>query len=119
MSDIIIIPAIIERVASRKDNTVTITLGTSELTPDKAGQIFSLNNKYVYTAIKVENFLTNEIDLFKELKAEDKEIKNPSKRLRNVFYRVWEADKQGFEDFDSYYLNQMEKLITHFKNKLC
>jgi hypothetical protein len=44
--------------------------------------------------------------------------KPPSQRLRAVFYRIWERDKQGYDDFELYYRFQMEKLIEHFKTKL-
>jgi len=118
MSDIIIIPAIIEKVSSRKDKTIVITLGTSELTPEKSGGLFALTGSYIYAALKKEDFLSNEINIFKELKAEDKEIKNPSQRLRNVMYRNWEQENKGFAEFNDYYINQMETLINHFKNKL-
>lgn len=41
-----------------------------------------------------------------------------SKQLRNVYFSLYERDNEGFESFDLYYDNKMEKLIKHFKNLL-
>lgn len=40
---------------------------------------------------------------------------SPSKRLRDVFYVLWEQDKEGFNKFDLYYESKMNKLINHYK----
>ncbi len=40
---------------------------------------------------------------------------SPSKKLRNVFYILWEQDDEGFEEFDSYYDLKIYKLIEHYK----
>ena len=50
----IIIPAIVESIKSRKDRSTAIVIGTSELSPQIAGQIFSLQNSAVYCALKLE-----------------------------------------------------------------
>lgn len=40
---------------------------------------------------------------------------SPSKKLRNVFFRLWEQDKEGLEDFEQYYESKLYKLINHYK----
>ena len=40
------------------------------------------------------------------------------KRLRAVLYRNWEQNKEGYEDFQLYYNFKVEKIITHYKDKL-
>ena len=40
---------------------------------------------------------------------------SPSQRLRGVFFRLWEQDNEGFEEFGPYYDSKMEKLIKHYK----
>ena len=40
---------------------------------------------------------------------------SPSKRLRGVFYILWEQDKQGYEEFELYYNDKLEKVIGHYK----
>jgi hypothetical protein len=48
----------------------------------------------------------------------DEKKKSPSQLLRAVLYLWWEGDTQGFEDFESFYENYMNKMIDHIKNKL-
>lgn len=43
----ILLPAYVENISTRKDKTVKITLSTQELTPEKAGDLFSILNKLV------------------------------------------------------------------------
>jgi hypothetical protein len=43
---------------------------------------------------------------------------SPSKRLKNVFYLLWEKDDEKFEEFEDYYASKMEKLITHYKKMI-
>lgn len=40
---------------------------------------------------------------------------SPSKRLRNVFFKLWNQDTEGFVEFENYYDNKLEKLIQHYK----
>ena len=56
----ILIPVIIESVATRRDNTISIKLACNELSPTDVGVIMSMHNKYAYAALKPENFPTPE-----------------------------------------------------------
>mgnify|MGYP000412754974 CR=1 FL=1 len=47
-----------------------------------------------------------------------KQVDSPSKRLRNVYFLLWEKDSQGFKEFDDFYDSKMEKLISYFKKML-
>lgn len=114
----IIIPTIIERIATRKDNTLSISLATNELTPSKVGEIMFLHNRMSYTAIKPENFTKNELDIVDSLKLDESIGKSPSQRLRGVLYRSFEQDSEGFNNFEAFYVNKMENMIDHFKSKL-
>jgi len=114
----LLIPTIIERVATRKDNTISISLACNELSPNDVGTIMSMHNKYCYTALKPENFTKMELDMIKDLKVSDEIGKTPSQRLRGVMYRGFEKNNEGFSSFESYYTNKMETIITHLKSKL-
>lgn len=114
----LLIPAEIEGVSTRKDKTIKLVIGTSELTPDKAGQIIGLQNAMVYLAIKKEQFNNSELEEIEKLKAVEYEGKTPSQRLRAVLYRYWEQDKKGFDSFSSFYDHYMEKHIDQIKSKL-
>lgn len=42
----------------------------------------------------------------------------PSKRFRDVLYNLWLQDIDGYEEFEDYYEDRMEKLIRHYKSKI-
>ncbi|CAB5218822.1 hypothetical protein UFOVP215_39 [uncultured Caudovirales phage] len=113
----IVLPAQIESIASRKDKTIRLTLGTQELNPNTAAQIFSMNQQFCYFAIKTESFFQNELDLVNDLKA-DINAKTPSQRLRNILYRLYEQDNVGYRDFNTFYISIMETICEHYKNKI-
>ena len=114
----ILLPAIIEKISTRKDNTLTLMLATNELNPHKVGEIMSLHNRLSYVAIKPENFTKTELQLVDSMKVDEAIGKTHSQRLRGVLYRGWEQDNEGFTQFENYYVNKMETIITHLKSKL-
>lgn len=115
----IIIPAILERWSSLKDRSTNLVFNTNELTPEQYMGIGQLVQQFGYLAFKLEIFSEREKKAIEDLKASyDDHSKTPSQRLRSVLYRTWEQENEGFEDFNLYYLNKMESLVTHFKSKL-
>lgn len=110
--------AIIEGVSTRKDKTLKVTIGTSEMTPDDAAQILNLNQQFCYMAIKHEPFVKVEEDIINELKTDFPDAKTPSQRLRNILYRLYVANNEGYKDFQNYYTAKLETIISHFKSKL-
>jgi hypothetical protein len=114
----IIIPAIIEGINTRKDNTLLVKLATNELNPHKVGEIMSHHNKLCYVAIKPENFTSSELSMIDNLKVDESIGKTPSQRLRAVMYRSWEQSNEGFIKFESYYVSKMDTIIEHLKSKL-
>jgi len=115
----IILPAQIESIKSRKDKTTAIVIGTNEISPQVAGQLFTMQNSFVYCALKEEEFATNAKDIINDLKADfEIEKKSNGQRLRNVLYKLYEQDNEGFLTFVKYYDHKMEQLINHFKSKL-
>ena len=114
----ILLPAQIETISSRKDKTIRLTIGTQELTPNKAAEIFGLNQQFVYLAIKPEAFNKSEQEDIDNLKADYETNKTPSQRLRAILYKNYEQTPEGYKDFTTYYLYQMEKMCDYFKAKL-
>lgn len=114
----IIVGSIIEGIASRKDKTVKLTIGTQELSPESAASLFGMNQQFCYLAIKKENFNPSEIDTIESLKTDLEAAKTPSQRLRAILYRNYEQHSEGYQDFATYYQAKMEKICDHFKNKL-
>ena len=114
----ILLPGQIESISSRKDKTIKVSFGTQELSPSQAAELFSLNQQFCYFAIKSESFISEELKKVDNLKTDLYNIKSPSQRLRNILYKNYEIDQQGYQDFDSYYISNMEKICDHFKNKI-
>lgn len=113
----ILLPAMVEGVASRRDKTVKITIGTQELSPSSAGELFHLNGKICAVYISEKAIDQNEIDQVDKLDPEFSG-KTQSQRIRNVLYKLFEQDKEGFKDFESFYRSKTELYIEHLKTKI-
>lgn len=113
----LLLAATVENITTRKDHTVKLTLGTQELSPGKAGDLFNLMNKTAVIYISPKEVSQNEIDQVDQI---DPEFggKTQSQRIRNVLYLLFEKNKEGFKDFDSYYKSKTEKYIEHLKSKI-
>ena len=114
----IILPAQIEGLTSRKDKTIKVTFGTQELSPVDAAQVFQLNQRFCYIAIKEVNFQQDELDDIESLKTDLETNKTPSQRLRGILYINYQHNPEGYKDFTTYYIAKMEILCEHFKSKL-
>jgi hypothetical protein len=114
----ITIPAQIESVATRKDKTLKLTIGTSELLPNQMADLIIMNQQFCYLAIKPEHFAQNELDAIEELKTDFENQKSFSQRLRAVLFLNWKSNNKGFTDFLPYYIHMMETIIGHYKNQI-
>lgn len=114
----IILQAIVERVATRKDKTLAITLGSNELSPSEAAELLSSSQQFVYCAIKKDEFKAIEVNAIEGADLDFPEKKSQCQRLRGVLFKLFEQQPEGFADFDSYYKFHTEKIISHYKNKI-
>ena len=115
----LIFPGILESWRSMKDKTLKIVFETQELSGEQAAGINNLLGKFGFIAFKEEPFKEKEKEYIDTLEGDfDDQQKTPSKRLRAVLYRNWEQNKEGYEDFQLYYNFKLEKIITHYKDKL-
>lgn len=113
-----LLPAIVESIRTRKDNTVAITLATQELSPGRAGELFGLLNKLVVCYLsEKETIPQKELDQVDQI---DPELggKTPSQRMRNTLYVLYTNAPEGYKTFDDFYKAKMESIIDHFKNKI-
>jgi len=109
----------IENVTTRKDRTCKVTIGTNELSPEQAAELIKLNQEFCYVAFKKDEFKTRDTEIISGIQSEfEFNTKPPAQRLRAVFYRLWEVDAEGYKDFQLYYNFHMEKIISHFKERL-
>lgn len=115
----ILVPAVLDSLSTLKDGTIKLVFETQELLPDKVGELFGYRNKMGYLAFKPELFQKDEIEIFEKLKADEFEgSKSPSQRMRNVLYRIWEQNPDGYKDFNLYYQFRMNQIIEKLKEKL-
>lgn len=114
----ILLPAQLEGVRTRKDRTLSLSFGTQELSPDKMGALLTMNQSVCFLAVKPDPFSKEESNLIADLKADiELQAKTPAQRLRGVLYRLFE--QQGdTDDFASFYEREMHKITEHFKSKL-
>jgi len=113
----ILLPCYVENIATRKDNTIKLVLSTQELTPGQAGELFSLLNHLVITYISPKDISSKEAEQVDRIDAE-LGGKTQSQRIRNVLYKLYEQDHEGFKTFDLYYHDKTEKYIDHLKGKI-
>ena len=115
----ILIPAEIEGISTRKDRTLKIVFSTQELAPSLSGDLFSLQNKVVYLAIKTAEFQKNEVEMLAKANEDiDVQGKTSSERLRNVLYILFTQNNEGYKDFTDFYRFKMNAIIEHYKSKL-
>lgn len=107
--------AIVDGVTMKKDSTLSIRLGTNELTPGEAAEIFKHGNKYVY--IGMDEAPITKLDVPKEITEFDGQ-KSTSERLHDVLYVLWNTKTDKTKDFDSFRKAYMEKFIQIIKDKL-
>lgn len=104
-------------INSLKDGTIKLSLELQELEPNDAGTLYSMRNQLVKFYMTTTNIKADKIPELDSIEIED-EGKSPSKRMRNVFFRIWEQDNAGYEDFNMFYRFRMNQLIEKLKDKL-
>jgi len=114
----IVIGGQIEGLVSRKDRTMRVSIGTQELNPNDASELFMMNQQFCYIAIKPEPFTSDEKVMIDGLKTDLENNKTPSQRLRNILYVLFEQNNEGYKDFSTYYVTKIEQICVHFKTKL-
>jgi hypothetical protein len=112
-----LLPAIIENIATRKDRSIKIIIGTQEMSPADAGQIFTYNGQLVTVYICPAEIDNRELEQVDKLNPE-LNSKSKSRRLRDVMFVAWKQNPEGYKTFDEYYSAKYEQIIDHWKTKL-
>lgn len=110
------IPATIEKISTRADNTISITISTQEMSPEASTILFGLKGKLGWLLFAETAF--TEIDIPKEPAPEFKNDKSPSQRIRACLYKYWEKNTGKKITFDSFYKQWAEKKINEIKETL-
>lgn len=113
----ILVGCTVEKIYTMKDRSVKIILETSEISSGKAGELFALMNQAATVYIKSAEISQKELNQVDAIEI-DLGGKTPSKRMRNVLFRCYENDNEGYGEFDTYYKTKMEKFIKELKNNL-
>ena len=113
----LLLPVYVESVRTRKDKTIALTLSTQEISPSNAGELFRLLNALAYCYISPKSVSQQEVDQVDKL---DPEFggKSQSQRLRNVLYKLYEQNSEGFKDFNNYYHSKTEIIIENLKSQI-
>jgi hypothetical protein len=99
-----------------KDGSVSVCVETQELSPSKAGELFSLRKKIAMMYLSPKDIVTQkEMDQIDAINADVPSEKTPSKRMRNVLYLLWKQENEGYKDFPLYYASKMERYIDELK----
>jgi hypothetical protein len=107
------IPAYFLGFNSKTDGSAGLRFASQEITDIEFANLKRNLNAFGWLLF-AEN--EAEIELPKEPASEDKD-KTPSKRQRNVLYKIWEKEKP-FSDFETFYRKEMEIKIEKDKERL-
>ena len=114
----LMIPAIVNSIRSLRDGSVSVNIETQEMTPAKAGELFSFRGKVILAYLSPKETITQkELD---QIDAIDPEFegKTQSQRIRAVLFKLFQQNPEGYKDFDQYYKVKTEKYIDHLKSKI-
>lgn len=105
--------AIITGIRSKQDRSLGLSVSTPELDIQAKALFLELQSLNVLLTITP----LEEPEAPEYVVQGDLENKTPSERLRNVLY-VTHQQLGIQEEFNTWYRNQMEKIIEHYKQKL-
>jgi hypothetical protein len=108
----------IEGISTRKDKTLKIVFSTQELSPSQSGDLFSLQGKVAYLAIKTEKFQKSEVEFLSKAETDVDLGKSPSERMRNVLFILWKQENEGYTEFNDFYRKKMEGFIDKLKSRI-
>ena len=107
----------IERITSNKDRTLSIKLETQEIPHEETAKLFALQGLQLWAAFAETPLTKGDLNI-PEAMMEFKNDKTPSERLRAVLFVYWKQKLEQNIDWDIYYKNKMEQIISYIKDKL-
>ena len=103
----------INRVTLKKDDSVSFSASTPELTDDELG-VFRKISKVLVNAVLEPQVGSHQV---LEIKEKIDTGKSPSSRLRSVLFVWWEQSGRPNDDFEIWYRMKMNKLIEDIKRE--
>jgi hypothetical protein len=116
--DGLLLPAIVSSIRSLKDGSVSVCVETQELSPSKAGELFSFRKKVIMMYLSPKETITQkELDQVNNIDVEV-QGKTQSQRMRAVLYLLHQQSPEGYKTFEEFYRFKTEQIIEHLKSKL-
>lgn len=104
----------INRVTIKKDDSLSFSANTPELTDEELGAFRNLSKTLVNALLESSEGSTGLMEINEKIE----DGKSPSSRLRAVLFILWEQKGKPYNDFELYYRSQMENIINAIKGKL-
>jgi len=120
MSTQLILNVTFDKLSTRSDKTIALSFTTQELTPEHMSKLLEHLHQYSHMMIKGSEIEAMDISALNQVDTDETEFakgKSKSERLRSVLF-LWAKQLGKDEDFETFYKNKMEHLITYIKEKL-
>lgn len=114
----LILPAIVERLTTRSDGTIAVTIGCQEMAPSTGGELLGYRGKLASVYISLATIQKSETEQIDALEPDIPGAKSPSKRLRDVLFVLHSHTPEGFRTFDEFYRFKMNEVTEHFKSEI-
>jgi hypothetical protein len=109
-------PATLTGIVPKADGSLSLRFVTEqELTPTEKLTALEFFNSRGWVLFRQNEFKPEDVPT---KDAENDETKSPSTRLRNVLFVYWDQKKKNKTDFDTFYRQEMNKIIEVVKDKL-
>jgi hypothetical protein len=120
MENKLLLPAALMNFRPKVDGSYSLNFGTYILSEEQKIQIMRMHNHSgVLLFSDKETHSAADINMIDAIDVDMGNTKTPSQRLRSVIYLYYE--QQNSKDavtFKEFYINQMERMINYYKDKL-
>jgi|TARA_R100000482_G_scaffold20280_2_gene5891 hypothetical protein len=118
----------VDNIRTLADNSLRVSLGTPELSPETVGNLYSILKQPGFVVLSTQPISQKQIDAVEAASIDmEFDTKTPAQRMRAVLYRLWEQtspkekNEEGttqYVEFELFYKRKMNEIINHLKSKL-
>ena len=118
----------VDNIRTLADNSLRVSLGTPELSPETVGNLYSILKQPGFVVLSTQHISQKQIDAVEAASIDmEFDTKTPAQRMRGVLYRLWEQtspkekNEEGttqYVEFELFYKRKMNEIINHLKSKL-
>ena len=118
----------VDNIRTLADNSLRVSLGTPELSPETVGNLYSILKHRGFVVLSTQPISQKQIDAVEAASIDmEFDTKTPAQRMRGVLYRLWEQtspkekNEEGttqYVEFELFYKRKMNEIINHLKSKL-